>query len=109
MPVSRTSTAGICSMKDGALWWMGHRSASWMGSPPSMGSPNTFSIRPRVFSPTGTWMPLPVAVTLIPRASPSLAASMMHRTRLRPICWAVSMVSVRPSTVTVSASWSLGR
>ena len=47
---------------------------------PSIGSPSTLNIRPRVHSPTGTQIPLPVADTSIPRAIPSLPAIIMQRT-----------------------------
>ena len=45
-------------------------------SPPSMGWPRTLNIRPRTASPTGTSMVRPGALTSMPRARPSLAASM---------------------------------
>ena len=51
-----------------------------------MGSPSTLNIRPRVSFPTGTVMVSPGAVTFIPRAMPSLPASMMHRTMLSSKC-----------------------
>ena len=45
-----------------------------------MASPSTLNIRPRTPSPTGTEMGAPVAVTAMPRPSPSLGESMMQRT-----------------------------
>ena len=44
----------------------------------------------------------------MPRARPSLSASMTHRTRLRPICWATSMTRSLPSTATERASFIFG-
>ena len=92
MPVSRISTTDFCSSKAGAFLWMQSRSFSAEISPsPSMGSPSALNILPRVHLPTGTLMPLPVAMTSMPRAIPSLPAIIMHLTVLAPICASTSM------------------
>ena len=46
--------------------------------PSSTVSPSTLNKRPSVLSPTGTLMPLPVAMTSLSRCKPSLALSIMQ-------------------------------
>ena len=53
-------------------------------TPPSMVSPNTLKSLPSVASPTGTFMPEPVAVTSMSLLSPSEAVSMIHLTMFPP-------------------------
>ena len=67
-------------------------------------SPSTLNRRPRVFSPTGTLIPAPVAVTSIPFCRPSLEASMIQRAMLLPTCWATSMTQRFPPLSTSRAS-----
>ena len=87
------SSARICSATVGAARWISHRGAlSSTGGSPSMGSPSTLNMRPSVFSPTGTRIPCPVAVTVSPRASPSLPAIITQRTVLFSRCCSTSMV-----------------
>ncbi len=50
---------------------------------------------PLVMSPTGTVIASPVSVTAVPRTMPSVGCIEMARTRLSPMCWATSRVSVR--------------
>ena len=104
IPVSNTSTAGLCSSKLGAFLWITHSSLSLIGSPLSIVSPSTLNRRPRVFSPTGTLIPAPVAVTSIPFCRPSLEASMIQRAMLLPTCWATSMTQRFPPLSTSRAS-----
>ena len=108
MPVSRISTTGLWSAKPGGSRWMHHFSPSGSCSPPSIISPVTLKSRPRVRSPTGTWMPPPSAVTSISRHSPSLGEIMMQRTMLPPICWATSITHFCSPFCTVSASLMKG-
>ena len=63
-------------------------------------SPRTLKSRPRVFSPTGTDIPLPVAITSISLQRPSLAASIMQRTTLLPVCCETSITFFLPSCIT---------
>ena len=109
MPVSRISTDGLSSGKAGAGRYIPIRSAEGsMSSPPSMGLPSTLNILPRVRSPTGTSMHLPVAVTRIPRASPSLSDSIMQRTTCASRCCATSITLESLPSPTVSASRRCG-
>ena len=109
IPVSNTSTAGLCSSKEGAFLWITQCSLSLaIGSPLSIVSPNTLNRRPRVCSPTGTLIPAPVAVTSISLHSPSLEASMIQRAILFPMCCATSMTQRFPPLSTSSASLIYG-
>ena len=83
--------------------------AAGMASPPSMGWPRTLNIRPSTASPTGTWMVWPGADTSMPRARPSLAASMTQRTVWGSRCWDTSITRPAPPTWTVRASRMRGR
>src|ERR1035437_1022613 len=84
MPVSRTSAWVLRRSNAGGLRWMGSDVSAPMGPFPSMGSPITLMTRPRVLSPTGAWMNLPVSRTSSPRESPSEESMAMVRTRLSP-------------------------
>ena len=70
IPVSRISTAGFCSSNEGGSRWMTQCSSPSRESPPSTVSPRTLNRRPSVLSPTGTLIPLPVAVTSLSRCRP---------------------------------------
>ena len=63
IPVSRISTTGLWSSNDGGSLWITHSGESLIASPSSIVSPSTLKSLPSVFSPTGTLMPAPVAVT----------------------------------------------
>ena len=67
IPVSRTSTTGLCSSKDGGSLWIHQFSFDSTGFPSSIASPRTLNSRPSVAFPTGTVIPAPVAVTSISR------------------------------------------
>src|SRR5699024_6631736 len=88
---------------------MTHFSASSIDAPSSIVSPSTLNSLPSVFSPTGTWIPAPVAVTSISLWSPSLAESIRQRTSLFPRCWATSIMHFFPLLSTCSASLIKGR
>ena len=109
IPVSRISSAGFCSSNVGGSLWISHFSSVSGCSPPSIASPNTLKRRPRVFSPTGVLMPLPVAVTSMSLQRPSLEASIIQRTVSLPICCATSITHFLSPLLTSSASLIAGR
>ena len=109
MPVSKISTSDDWSAKLGGVRWISQCvSFSRWSSMSSIVSPVTLNRRPSVFSPTGTEMEPPVAVTGISFARPSDEESMMQRTVELPMCCATSMVRVLPPDSTVSASLIFG-
>src|SRR6476659_2826310 len=90
---------------------MGQRSLALTGPSPSTGSPTTFRIRPRVSSPTGIVIVVPVSTACIPRTMPSVGFIEMQRTRFSPRCCATSAITsigmpvCLPSSVTTTALW----
>ena len=108
IPVSRISTAGFCSSNVGGSLWITIFGASLIGSPSSIVSPSTLKRRPNVFSPTGTLIPLPSAVTSISLWRPSLAASIIHLTTWLPICCATSITHFLSPFCTSRASLIAG-
>src|SRR3984893_1695778 len=84
MPVSRISTCVCCSSIAGAGRWIGSISPPEGAGSSSMASPITLNIRPKVSTPTGTWIGSPVASTGSPRRNPSVEAMAMQRTVLPP-------------------------
>ena len=109
IPVSSTSTTGLWSSKDGGSLWIHQCFSPSKVLPPSKVSPNTLNRRPNVPCPTGTVMPLPVATTSMSLWSPSLAANIIQRTVLLPMCCATSMTQRFPPLSTSSASLINGR
>ena len=89
MPVIKTSAEVDCSTNAGGSAWMGSFFSCLMGPRSSMGSPVTFMMRPRVPTPTGTMMGLPVSVAFAPRTRPSVPSMAMHRTVCSPRCCCV--------------------
>mmetsp|Transcript_5807 Transcript_5807/g.9755 ORF Transcript_5807/g.9755 Transcript_5807/m.9755 type:complete len:234 (-) Transcript_5807:276-977(-) len=90
MPVESSSCSVDCSVKTGASLWIGSYCEAPIGPRSSIGSPMTFMMRPRVFSPTGMAIGLSVSSTTWPRTRPSVASMAMVRTVLSPKCWATS-------------------
>jgi hypothetical protein len=72
----------------------------------SIGSPKTFIILPRVFSPTGTFIGSPVLFTSRPRFRPSVEPIAIVRTTPSPICCWTS--SVKLFSLTFKASKIFG-
>ncbi len=93
MPVSSILSAGTISVKPGAFWCMGRYSFAFTSPLPSMGWPTTLNMRPRVSSPTGISMGIPVGVTWQPRERPSVEARAMQRTVLPPSSCTTSAVT----------------
>ena len=106
IPVSSNSVAGERSVNAGASRWITILSSSPIGPFSSIGSPNTFMIRPRVLTPTGTFSPSPVFSTTIPRRNPSLVPRAMVLTTLSPSCCCTSNVTLLSSIF--NASYILG-
>src|SRR6185295_11442313 len=92
-PVSKTSTSVVWSSKDGGSRWIGSMTSAFTGPFRSIGRPRTSNTRPRVASPTGTVMGLPVSTARVPRARPSVVVMATERTQLLPRCWATSHTS----------------
>src|SRR5215467_5375081 len=109
MPVSRISISVFCSSRAGAGRWMGQTSIpSGVGSS-SIACPITLNIRPRVSTPTGTWIGWPVARAESPRRMPSVESIARQRTVLSPVSCCTSRTIRRPSWVfTISASMRVG-
>src|SRR5580704_3732793 len=109
IPVSRISTFACCSETGGAGLWIGQRVTPSGDGSSSIGAPITLNMRPRVSTPTGTEIGLPVACTGSPRRKPSVASIAMVRTVLSPIAPSTSRTTTRPSWVLTSrASKSSG-
>ena len=102
MPVSRISVLVDCSSKLGAFLCIGSFISTLGFSLPSIASPRTLNIRPKVCSPTGTDIGLPVAKASIPLLSPSVVSIAIHLTTSSPRCCATSTVSVLLSSVFIS-------
>mmetsp|Transcript_29261 Transcript_29261/g.93797 ORF Transcript_29261/g.93797 Transcript_29261/m.93797 type:complete len:206 (-) Transcript_29261:160-777(-) len=90
MPVTRISADLPCSVKVGALAWIGANLSVGTGPRSSTGSPMMFMIRPRAAGPTGTMIGLPVSSHSWPRTRPSVASMAMVRTVFSPRCCATS-------------------
>ena len=101
MPVMRTSTLVLCSMKVGAARWIERVSVVVSGPCSSTGSPMTFMMRPSTPLPTGIWIGLPVSRTSMPRTRPSVVSMAIARTVRSPRCSATSRVRL--------SGWSLMR
>src|ERR1035437_766124 len=112
MPVSRTSAWVLRRSNAGGLRWMGSDVSAPMGPFPSMGSPITLMTRPRVLSPTGAWMNLPVSRTSSPRESPSEESMAMGGTTLSPRCRATSRTRLSGRSemdgLVVTSAWRMG-
>src|SRR6266571_8704153 len=113
MPVSRISTLACCSDTGGAWRWIGHRVTPSGAGSSSIGAPITLNMRPRVSTPTGTEIGVPVATTTSPRRKPSVASIAMRRTTLSPIAPSTSSTTLRPlfvctSRASNSSGWSPG-
>ena len=67
----------------------------------STGSPSTFSTRPSVSGPTGTWMGALVSMARIPRCMPSVGFMATARTRPSPRCCCTSTTTSIASVVAV--------
>src|SRR6188472_2806142 len=111
MPVTSTSDSVDCAAKSGAGAWIGRYSLESTGPFSSTGSPTTLRMRPRVPSPTGTWIAWPVSVTFSPRTRPSVESMAMVRTVDSPRCWATSSTRRLPlfsvsSAFRISGRWS---
>ncbi len=105
MPVQNTSVFDSSWSNVGAGAWMPRRSVICSeDSSTSSGLPSVFHTWPSVTSPTGTVIASPVSRTSVPRTRPSVGCIEMARTRLSPMCWATSRVSVRCSTSPSPAS-----
>ena len=104
MPVSRIVVAVSCSLTGGGRRWIGSRPSLLIGPLPSIGSPMTFIIRPRVPFPTGTMMGAPVSFTSVPRTRPSVVAMAIVRTTLLPRCCCTSRTR-RPPSRSISSAW----
>ena len=86
MPVSRISTSDACSEKVGAGLCIGMVFSVLISPALSTGSPRTFIILPRVFSPTGTFIGAPVLFTESPLFKPSVEPIAIVLTIPSPIC-----------------------
>ncbi len=84
MPVSNTSRLPACSVRSGALRWIGYVLVVVIGPNESIVSPMTLTSRPSVFFPAGTRIKSPVEMTLSPRFSPSVGPMATARTRPSP-------------------------
>src|SRR5271154_5077445 len=85
-------------------WWR-------IGPASSTGWPITFMMRPRVPSPTGTAIGMPVSTTSWPRTRPSVMSMAMVRTVASPRCWATSSTRRLPwlsvsSAFRIAGRWS---
>ena len=101
IPVSSISVRDSRASNLGAGRWMGQRSVTSMEAGSTFNtSPVTFQTCPLVISPTGTEIGAPVSRTSAPRRMPSVGFKAMARTRLSPMCRAVSSVIIclLPST-----------
>ena len=74
---------------------MGRVFSASTGPLPSIGSPTTLNIRPRVPLPTGMRIVSPVLTASMPREMPSVDESAMLRTLPSPICCTTSSTTVR--------------
>lgn len=93
IPVSRICGFVSCSISAGACLWIGSIVTSLLflsNFSPSMGSPRTLKILPKVLSPTGTLIDVKVLLTLIPLDSPSVGPIAKALISLSPIINAVS-------------------
>ena len=104
MPVSRISTFVACSVNSGAWRWIGRRFFAAGASFPSMDSPRTLKMRPRVPCPTGTEIGPPVSRTDMPREMPSVVSMAIARTVLPPSWYAVSRTSFAPPASSTSSA-----
>ena len=74
-----------------------------LSSLPSIGSPKTLNILPRVASPTGTSIGLCVLITSIPLLTPSVGAIATQRQTSSPTCCSTSNTKVDPLRSRVKA------
>ncbi len=102
MPVSKISIFVDCSVKAGDSLWIGDVGRFFSAGIPSIGSPNILTILPSIFSPTGTLIALPVAVTSSPRLNPSVELIATVLTLLDPKCPLTSKITFLPSKFSTS-------
>ena len=105
IPVSSTSVSVACSLTGGAGRWIGSRTSDSILPLPSIGSPMTFIIRPRVPFPTGTVIGPPVSLTSVPRTSPSVESIAIVRTTSLPRCCCTSRTRRPCLPRSISSAW----
>ncbi len=96
IPVSKTSDFDDCSVKSGALRWIGYFLVTFGSGFSSIASPITLNMRPSVISPTGTEMGAPVSFTSMPLSRPSVDPMATARTVPEPKCCCTSRTSRSP-------------
>ena len=74
-----------------------------------MFSPKTLKSLPKVLSPTGTFIGLPVSIASAPLTSPSVDDIDIHLTISSPICWLTSAISGLPFKSILIALRRFGR
>ena len=109
IPVSSISLPVVCEVSGGESLCIESFSLPSTAGLPSIALPVTSNILPRTLSPTGTDIGAPVAVTSLPRESPSVVLIAMVRTSFIPKCCCVSSTIVFFSVFISSASKILGK
>ena len=108
IPVSKISISVFCSTKVGAGLWMGNLCSDSTGSPLSTGSPKTFKILPKIFSPTGTVIGWQVFFAFIPLFNPSVDDMATALALLSPSsCWTSATILSPLSTLSKGKSAEL--
>ena len=102
IPVSNNSLPPACSSYEGGFLCIGIVFDALIGPASSTGSPSTFIILPKVFSPTGTDIGAPVFVTSKPRLTPSEDPIAIVLTMPSPSCCWTSKVRFASSTFNAS-------
>ena len=90
IPVSRISFESESSTYSGGFLWIGILFGAFTSPFISIGSPRTFIILPKVFSPTGTLIGALVLVTSNPLFKPSVVPIATVLTTPSPSCCCVS-------------------